>query len=119
VAAHPGDTLEQFSHSVLLTHHFKALPVIDDQGVLLGMVGLTHLRSVPMADWKKVLVAHVMDPTARTVCTQHSVADVERALRRGPYDYVPVVDPTSYVLVGIVSDSDVYRSLGEHAPHAS
>lgn len=119
VAARPGDTLEQFSRSVLLDHHFKALPVIGDDGVLLGMIGLAHLRSVPMAEWRKVLVAHVLDPTVRTVCTQHSVADVERALRRGPYDYVPVVDPASYVLVGIVSDSDVYRSLGEHAPHAS
>ncbi len=119
VAAHPGDTLEQFSQSVLLAHHFKALPVIDDKGVLKGMVGLAHLRSVPMAEWKHVLVAHVMDPTARTLCSHHSVADAEQALRRGPYDYVPVVDPQSYALVGIVSDSDVYRSLGEHAPHAA
>ena len=119
VTARPEDTLEQFSHSVLLAHHFKALPVIDDQGVLLGMVGLTHLRSVPMAEWKNVRVEHVMDPAVRTVCAQHSVADAERALRRGPYDYVPVVDPASYVLVGIVSDSDVYRSLGEHASHAA
>ncbi len=119
VAAHPGDTLEQFSHSVLLAHHFKALPVIDERGVMRGMVGLTHLRSVPMTEWKKVLVAHVMDPTARTICAHHSVADAEQALRRGPYDYVPVVDPQTYVLVGIVSDSDIYRSLGEHASQAA
>jgi CIC family chloride channel protein len=114
VAAHPGDTLEQFSRSVLLAHHFKALPVIDEHGVMKGMVGLTHLRSVPMAEWKTVLVAHVMDPAARTICSHHSVADAEQALRKGPYDYVPVVDPQTFVLVGIVSDSDIYRSLGEH-----
>ena len=119
VAAHPGDTLEQFSHSVLLAHHFKALPVIDEHGVMKGMVGLTHLRSVPMTEWKKVLVAHVMDPAARTICSHHSAADAEQALRRGPYDYVPVVDPQNYVLVGIVSDSDIYRSLGEHASQAA
>ena len=119
VTAHPGDTLEQFSHSVLLDHHFKALPVVDEQGVFQGMVGLTQLRSVPMADWKKVLVAHVVDASARTIGSDHSVADAEAALRRGPYDYVPVVDPVSNVLVGIVSDSDVYRVLGEHpAPGA-
>jgi CIC family chloride channel protein len=119
VAAHPGDTLEQFSHSVLLAHHFKALPVIDEHGALKGMVGLGHLRSVPMAEWKHVLVAHVMDPAARTICSHHSVADAEQALRRGPYDYVPVVDPQTYVLVGIVSDSDIYRSLGEHVHQAA
>lgn len=119
VAARPGDTLEQFSRSVLLAHHFKALPVIDEGGVLKGMVGLTHLRSVPMAEWRRVLVEHVMDPAARSLCAHHSVADAEHALRRGPYDYVPIVDPQSYVLVGIVSDSDVYRSLGEHAAQAA
>jgi CIC family chloride channel protein len=117
VTAHPADTLEQFSRSVLLAHHFKALPVVDAEGVMKGMVGLTHLRSVPMADWKGVLVAHVMDPTARTICPDHSAADAEQALRRGPYDYVPVVDPRTYVLVGIVSDSDIYRSLGEPTSH--
>jgi len=119
VTARPEQTLEQFSHSVLLAHHFKALPVVDDNGVLKGIVGLVHLRSVPMAEWRNVLVAHVMDPAARTICSHHSVADAERAIHRGPYDYVPVVDPRSYVLVGIVSHSDIYRSLGEHASHAA
>ncbi len=32
---------------------------------------------------------------------------------------MPVVDPQTYVLVGIVSDSDIYRSLGEHASQAA
>jgi len=81
------------------------------------MVGLAHLRSVPMAEWRKVLVAHVMDPRPRTICSHHTVSDAERALRQGPYDYVPVVDPTTYRLVGIISDSDIYRTLGEHVHH--
>ncbi len=117
VTATPDQTLESFSHSVLLEHHFKALPVIDERGTLKGMVGLPHLRSVPMAEWRNVLVEHVMDPAVRTICSHHSVSDAERALRQGPYDYVPVVDPSTYALVGIVSDSDIYRSLGEPAPH--
>ena len=119
VTASPEQTLESFSHSVLLKHHFKALPVIDERGVLKGVVGLTHLRAVPMAEWRHVLVAEVMDSEARTICSDHSVLDAQKALRQGPYDYVPVVDPSSFTLVGIVSDSDIYRSLGEHAPHAA
>jgi CIC family chloride channel protein len=119
VAAHPGDTLEQFSRSVLLTHHFKALPVIDEHGVMKGMLGLGHLRGVPMDGWRHVLVEQVMDPGARTLCAHHSAAEAEQALRLGPYDYVPVVDPQTYVLVGIVSDSDIFRALGEQAPQAA
>ena len=118
VTASAEQSLESFSHSVLLEHHFKALPVVDGEGILLGMVGLAHLRSVPMASWRTTLVGDVLDATVRTVCSNHSAADAEEALRRGPYDYVPVVDPTSYQLVGIVSDSDIYRALGKHHLHA-
>ncbi len=112
VTATPEETLERFSRSVLLDHHFKALPVVDPQGTLLGMVGLAQLRSVPMADWHRTRVAHVLDAEARTVCAHQSVADAEAALRRGGADYVPVVDAATYRLVGIVSDSDIYRALG-------
>ena len=112
VTASPEQTLESFSHSVLLKHHFKALPVTDEHGLLKGMIGLAQLRSVPMGEWRNVLVAHVMDQGARTLCPHHSVSDAERVLRQG-LDYVPVVDPATYVLVGIVSHSDIHRSLGE------
>jgi len=112
VTASAAQTLEDFSHSVLLEHHFKALPVVDEQGLLLGMVGLAHLRRVPMTAWPTTLVGEVMDPAARTVGLDHSAADAEEALRRGPYDYVPVVEAASRRLVGVVSDSDVYRALG-------
>lgn len=119
VTARPEDALEVFSRSVLLEHHFKALPVVDDAGVLKGMIALRHLRDVPMEDWGDVHVGEVMDPEVQTVCSHHTVADAEAVLRGGPYDYVPVVESTSHVLVGIVSDSDIYRSLAEHAPHAA
>ena len=114
VTAAAGQSLESFSHSVLLEHHFKALPVVDGEGVLLGMVGLAQLRSVPMARWGTTRVGDVLDVTARTIGSGHSAADAEEALRRGPFDYVPVVDPASHRLVGIVSDSDIYRALGKH-----
>jgi len=55
----------------------------------------------------------VLDATAPTVTADHSAADAEAALRQGPWDYVPVIDAASHRLVGIVSDSDIYRALGE------
>lgn len=119
VTARPEETLEVFSRSVLLEHHFKALPVVDEMGVLKGMIAISHLRAVPMVEWRNIRVGEVMDPAVRTICANHTVADAEGVLRKGPYDYVPVVESTNYVLVGIVSDSDIYRSLGEHAAHAA
>ena len=119
VTAKPEDPLEVFSRSVLLEHHFKALPVVDEGGVLKGMIALSHLRGVDMAEWTRVTVDEVMDTSVTSIFSHDTAADAEDVLRKGPYDYVPVVDPTSNVLVGIVSDSDVYRALGEHAPHAA
>jgi CIC family chloride channel protein len=114
VTVTPDQTIEEFSHSVLLSHHYKALPVIDGAGDFKGMLSVTHLRGVPMAEWKKTRVSDVMDQQARTLCPDHSAADAERVLRAGPYDYVPVVDPTTYRLVGIVSLSDLYRAREKH-----
>jgi CIC family chloride channel protein len=113
VTAAPEQTLEGFSRSVLLEHHFKALPVVDGRGTLLGMMGLVQLREVPMAEWPAVRVADVLDPGAPRVGAHQAVADAAEALRSGPYDYVPVVEPATSRLLGIVSDSDVYRALGE------
>jgi CIC family chloride channel protein len=113
VTVTPEQTLEEFSTSVLLAHHFKALPVIDGEGNFKGMMSLAHLRGVPIAEWKQRLVGDALDPRARTLCPQHSAADAERAMRNG-YDYVPIVDPTTYRLVGIVSLSDLYRARETH-----
>ena len=107
VTATPEEPLAAFAQSVLIDHRFKALPVIDGQGIFQGMVSLAQLRAVPMAEWSRVRVAEVADPRARTLCPHHSAAEAERALLGGPYDYVPIVDPTTYRLVGIVSRSDL------------
>jgi CIC family chloride channel protein len=114
----PGETLDAFAKSVLIAHHFKALPVIGEGGTFQGMVSLGHLRGVPMAEWRRVLVTHVMDTQARTLCPHHSAADAERTIREGPYDYVPVVEPTTYRLVGIVSRSDIFGAPGTSTPAA-
>lgn len=111
VTASPRQTLESFAHSVLVAHHLSALPVIDGAGRLKGMVSLGHLRQVPPAAWSVVTVETVMDPRARTLCANHNAADADRVFRQSPYRHVPIVDPRTYQLVGVVSPADVYRSI--------
>jgi CIC family chloride channel protein len=113
VAASPGQTLEEFSRSVLHEHHHRALPVLGPRGELQGMIDLSHLRGVPTAEWKSVLVAEVLDPRARRLGPHQSVAEAERSLREGPFDYLPIVDPVDDRLVGILSLSDVHRARSE------
>jgi chloride channel protein, CIC family len=111
ITAAPGQPLDAFARAVLLEHHFKALPVVDGQGTLLGMAGLAGLRRVPQGDWGSATVADILDATAPTLGAGQSVAEAEELLRDGPYDYLPVVDPGSRRLVGVVSATDVYRAL--------
>ena len=89
----------------------KALPVIDEKGVLLAMVSVGHLRSVPSKEWRRMTVDDVMDRQVRTLCPEHSAADADGTFEQTPYDYIPVVNPRTYQLVGILSHSDIYRSL--------
>jgi CBS domain-containing protein len=75
------------------------------------MVGLSRLRAVPQAEWGRTPVLDLLDAAAETVTAQQSVADAEEALRRGPHDYLPVVEAGTHRLVGVVSGSDIQRTL--------
>ena len=108
VTVGPEQPLSAFAHSVLLTDHFEELPVIDARGMLLGMIGVQQLRKVPMHEWSNVLVGEVMDERPRVLCAHHTAADAKRLLHEQGYDYVPVVDPLTYQLVGIISGTDIH-----------
>jgi CIC family chloride channel protein len=109
VTVSPAQTLDVFARSVLLGHHYKAVPVIEDDGLLRGMMSLARLRTVALEDWGRVRVEDVMDASAKTLCAHHCIADARRVLQAGA-DYVPIVDPLTYQLVGIVSTTDVERA---------
>ena len=47
---------------------------------------------------------------AHSVCSNHSMARVERELALGHHDYLPVVDEATDQLIGILSASDVLRA---------
>jgi CIC family chloride channel protein len=118
VTVGPDQPLDAFARSVLLTHHFKSLPVIDDHGKLLGMISVEQLGQVPMHDWATVHVGHVMDERPRVLCSHHTAADAKKLIAKDGHDYVPVVDPLTYQLVGVLSGSDIHRiHAGGERPH--
>jgi len=110
VAATPDQTLETFMERHLVEHSFHELPVVDDRGTFLGMASVKSLKAVPRERWPVTPVSQVMDPVAKTICAAHSMAMAEKELARGHHDYLPVVDPATDQLIGIVSSSDVLRA---------
>jgi len=110
VVAPPDQSLSHFMERSVMEHSFRELPVINHLGVFQGMVSLKSLRAVARDDWATTTVARLIDRTARTVCGTHSMAVAEKEIALGSHDYLPVVDPATDRLVGILSSSDILRA---------
>jgi CIC family chloride channel protein len=111
VVAHPLDKLSDFMERSLVEHSFSGLPVVEpESGRFLGIAELKALKTVPQKDWPTTDLSVVMDRYARTMCPTHSMADVEKLLAAGRYNYLPVVNPRTDQLVGILSSTDILRA---------
>jgi CBS domain-containing protein len=118
VVAKPLQTLAGFMERHLVEHGFQELPVVDDNGIFLGMASLKSLKAIPRDQWERTPISAVMDRSAKTVCAAHSMAVAEKELALGHHDYLPVVDPSTDQLIGILSSSDVMRAR-RHAQDVS
>ena len=128
VVLRPSNTLGEAA-SLILRHRFRNVPVIDDEGRYLGVVGancllhfvlpraatmeegLEHLPFVnaTLADlqerWREAVdrpVTECMDTTIETVHPDTSLAETLLTLYHNRTS-LPVVDPQTGRLVGIVS----------------
>jgi CIC family chloride channel protein len=110
VVASPTETLAQFHDRAVLEHTFDELPVVAKDGTYLGIAAMKSLRIVPAEEWATQPITSIMDRRARTVCAYHSMKIVEQELAHGSHDYVPVVDPATDHLIGILSARDVLRA---------
>lgn len=110
VVSSPHESLAKFHDRAVLEHTFDELPVVARDGTFLGLAAMKSLRFIPQDDWKNLPITHITDRGARTVCPYHSMAVVESELAHGAHDYIPVVDPATDHLLGILSGKDVLRA---------
>jgi CBS domain-containing protein len=118
------ETSAKYAAEVMAEHGFAALPVVDDDGRLVGIVAEAdvlrdrmppdprlHLRRDDGADQTvaSLVVRGVMTPDVRVVEPAADVADVARVFVDERLRSVPVVDGGR--LVGIVSRRDLLRAL--------
>jgi CIC family chloride channel protein len=110
VVSSPHESLAKFHDRAVLEHTFDELPVVARDGTFLGLAAMKSLRFIPQDDWKTLPITHITDRGARTVCPYHSMAIVESELAHGAHDYIPVVDPATDHLLGVLSGKDVLRA---------
>lgn len=116
VSVRPGSTIRE-AVGLLVRHRFTALPVVDSDGWLTGVVTETDLTALrrhdarspllveEMAGSVPVCVAEVATPDPICVRPWTDVADAVALMRRTGHRSLPVVDGPR--LVGIVTRSDV------------
>ncbi len=136
-SVHPDTEIKELS-KLFVEHNYNALPVIDDEGVLIGMVTQTDLveQDVPLHiptvislfDWviylespkkfseevRKVTARKVDEICARevVVCAPDDpVSKVASLMVDNKVHLVPVVDEGR--MVGVVGRLDIIRSMGD------
>jgi IMP dehydrogenase len=116
ITIHPKATLEELDE-ICGQYRVSGLPVIDEDGTLLGIITNRDLRFVPVAEWGTRLVGEVMTPMP--LITGHEGIEREEAtrlLRQHKRERLPIVDDRGR-LTGLITVKDFVKS--EQFPDAS
>jgi IMP dehydrogenase len=98
-------------------YRVSGLPVVDEDGTLIGICTNRDLRFVPVAEWATTLVADVMTPMPLvTAPLGISREDATTILRKHKRERLPIVDDSGR-LAGLITVKDFVKS--EQFPFAS
>jgi IMP dehydrogenase len=112
----PKATLEELDERCG-EYRVSGLPVVDEGGLLLGIVTNRDLRFTPVAEWGRTLVGDVMTPMPLvTAPVGISRDDATTLLRKHKRERLPIVDEDGR-LAGLITVKDFVKS--EQYPHAS
>jgi len=111
VAVRPGQ-LAADAAALMARHHIKALPVVDRQRRLLGIVTQSDFFRAHRANSRRVngTVRELMTRAVVTAHTDQPMVELAHAFSDGGLHHVPVID-TDKRVVGMVTQSDLVAAL--------
>jgi CBS domain-containing protein len=119
IFCHPDDNLA-IAGALLWEHNCGALPVVDNDGRLQGMItdrdiciALTT-RNMLAAD---IFVSEVMSTNISSCSADNSINDAVKMMRNAKVRRVPVVD-RDHKLIGIISLTDILLRTNEFSSAA-
>jgi Zn-dependent protease/CBS domain-containing protein len=109
-AVPPGLSVGELIDEYLLPRNRRAMPVVDNDR-LVGIVTVSDLRQVPVAERGRVSVAHVMGGTAGlvTIGANEPVQRAVELLTEHDFEQLPVLEDGR--LHGMLTRADVMRQL--------
>jgi Zn-dependent protease len=107
----PGLPVSELVSDRIMATDARAFPVLDPDGLLVGLVTLTDVRKVARDEWLTTAVAAIMTkpPDLLTLPVTASATEALEALGKKEVNQLPVVDGAA--LVGMVSREDIVRWL--------
>ncbi len=111
ITAGPNTRISELIDDYVLQRGIRAVPVVDEDGALLGMITLSEMRSVPRERWSETPARFAMlrATDLRTAVPRASAADALRAMAEHDINQMPVVENGH--LVGLISRGHVIRFL--------
>lgn len=128
ITVHP-DALVADAGELMDEHHIRRLPVVDDDGCLLGIVTDSDVLEAetagsvlnsydPGADEEWLTVEEIMTADVVTVGPNESMGQVVIKLMEHKVGGLPVVvphadDPKRSKVIGVISETDIYRVISD------
>lgn len=101
------DDLEKAQDLMIEKQHF-ALPVLDDNKNLLGMITITDLRGIDKAERKKLKVKNVYNKEIQVAYPDETIHSLIQRMQEKHIANLPVIKSDGErVLVGIISKTDL------------
>jgi CBS domain-containing protein len=111
VVAKESTNAEQIS-SRLLAGEFNGVPVVDDNGAVVGIVTALDILKALQGGKKKLnemLARDIMTPNPSTVKKDTSIEEIIRIVVEKEIVLVPVVEDNNNKLIGVVARLDILR----------
>jgi CIC family chloride channel protein len=114
VGVQASSTLHAFADSVAAHHRYVVFPVYDCARTI-GTLPVWELGKVPLERWEQTAVRDITDPNITRIAQDADLNEALRLLTRENAPQILLVTSAEGSLEGIVTKTDILRSLGNGA----